>query len=91
MTDLINNLIDECIDHLCDDNPDHGAESLTELAHIWAKSGLGIQSFANIRGYIINESINRLGTQATAFITYKLQSAEQKLKTERQHSGTRCH
>ena len=87
-SDGINELIDDCIDHLCDDNPEYGAGSLAELARIWAKSGLGMQSFLNTRQFIINSSIERLGTQATAFIHYKLQIAEQSLRSERlQTSG----
>jgi hypothetical protein len=86
--EAINEMIDECIDNLCDDNAEYGAGSLVELAHIWAKSGLGIQSFLNTRLYIINSSIERLGTSATAFIHYKLQLAEQELtKTRIQTSG----
>ncbi len=88
-TDLdINELIDDCIDHLCDDNPEYGAGSLAELARIWAKSGLGMKSFLNTRQFIINSSIERLGTSATSFIHYKLQAAEQELMKQRlQTSG----
>ncbi len=86
--DEINELIDDCIDHLCDDNPEYGADSLAELAFIWAKSGLGKQSFINTRQFIINSAIERLGTSATPFIHYKLQVAEQELmKTRRYTSG----
>ena len=86
--DDINELIDDCIDHLCDDNPEYGAGSLAELAHVWAKSGLGMQSFLNTRHFIINSAIERLGTSATSFIHYKLQVAEQELtKTRRFTSG----
>jgi hypothetical protein len=81
--DEVNELIDDCIDHLCDDNPEYGATSLIELAHIWAKSGLGQQSFQNTRQYIIKSAIERLGTSATSFIHYKLQVAEQGLMRER--------
>ena len=85
--DSINELIDDCIDHLCDDNPEYGAGSLAELARIWAKSGLGMQSFLNTRTFIINSSIERLGTQATAFINYKLQVAEQELTKQRNYTS----
>ena len=83
----VNELIDDCIDHLCDDNPEYGAGSLAELARIWAKSGLGMQSFMNTRQFIINSSIERLGTQATAFINYKLQVAEHELRKERSQTS----
>ena len=81
--DDINELIDDCIDHLCDDNAEYGAGTLVELAHIWAKSGLGQESFMNTRQFIINSSIERLGTSATPFIHYKLQVAEQQLTNQR--------
>ena len=86
--DDINELIDDCIDNLCDDNPEYGADSLAELAGIWARSGLGQKSFEDTRHIIINSAIERLGTQATSFIHYKLQVAEQELmKTRRFTSG----
>lgn len=85
--DDINLLIDDCIDHLCDDNPEYGAGSLAELARIWAKSGLGMDSFMNTRQFIINSSIERLGTAATSFINYKLQVAEHELRKERNYTS----
>ena len=85
--DQVNELIDDCIDHLCDDNPEYGAGSLAELARIWAKSGLGMQSFLNTRQFIINSSIERLGTSATGFINYKLQVAEQELTKQRNYTS----
>ena len=85
--DQINELVDDCIDHLCDDNAAYGAGSLVELAKIWAKAGLTQQSFLDMRQYIINSSIERLGTSATAFIHYKLQLAEQDLTKERNKSA----
>jgi hypothetical protein len=85
--DAINELIDECIDDLCDDDVNRGAESLTELAHLWAQSGLGQSSFENTRHFIINNALERLGTQATPFINLKLQAAEQGLRERRNTSG----
>ena len=85
--DDINDLIDDCIDRLCDDNAELGAESLTELAEYWARAGLTQQSFMHMRGFIINSAIERLGTSATSFIHYKLQVAEQDLKNKRYTSG----
>ena len=81
--DAINDLINNCIDHLCDDNAEYGADSLTELAVLWAKAGLTKQSFIDMRSYIIGSAIERLGTSATSFIHYKLQVAEQKLQYNR--------
>lgn len=85
--DDINELIDDCIDHLCDDNAEYGAGTLVELAHIWAKAGLTQQSFADIRHFIIQSAIERLGTAATPFIHMKVKVAEQSLQKERKHSG----
>ena len=85
--DDINELIDDAIDHLCDDNAEYGAGTLVELAHLWAKAGLTQQSFEDIRHYIIESAIERLGTSATSFIHMKLQVAEQSLKKERFTSG----
>ena len=86
-SDEVNELIDDCIDHLCDDNPEFGASSITELARIWAKSGLGEKSFSDMRLYIIRSAIERLGTSATAFIHYKLQIEENKLRQGRNISA----
>ncbi len=85
--DDINELIDDCIDHLCDNNAEYGAGTLVELAHIWAKAGLTQQSFADMRHFIIQSAIERLGTAATPFIHMKVQIAEQSLKKERSYSG----
>ena len=87
MTTDINNLIDECIDALCDDNVAYGAGSLAELAQLWARAGLTKQSFIDMRQHIINSALERLGTSATAFIHYKLQLAEQDLMKERRKSA----
>lgn len=87
--DEFNELIDECIDHLCDDNPEYGAESLQELAMLWAKTPYGRQSFNNIRQHIVQSAIERLGIAASPFIHYKLQVAEQKLMHQRKNSGNR--
>jgi len=85
--DYINDLIDECINHLCDDNAAYGAGSLNELAKLWARAGLTKQSFIDIRQHIINSALERLGTSATQFIHYKLQLAEQDLMKERHKSA----
>jgi len=82
MTD-INDLMDECINHLCDDSAECGAESLAELAHEFAKAGFPQQTFTNIRSHCINTAIERLGPSSAMFINYKLQEAEQKLTRQR--------
>ena len=86
--DELNELIDDCIDHLCDDNAEFGAESLIELAHIYARAGMPKQVFIDMRQFIINSAVERLGTSATKFIQYKLKTAEQALMSQRlQTSG----
>ena len=79
--DPINPLIDECVDHLCDDNPEFGAESLVELANLFAKAGLGMQSFLNMREYIVQTAKERIGNHS--FIDYKLKLAERELTKTR--------
>jgi hypothetical protein len=76
----INNLIDECIDHLCDDNMETGAESLVELAQLWAKAGLPQYTFDNMRQFIVNQACERTDK---AFINEKLRHAERKLRDTR--------
>lgn len=90
--DEINELVDDCIDDLCDDNAELGAESLIELAHIFARAGMPQKAFMDMREFIINSAIERLGTAATAFIHYKLQVAEQDAKKIRLlNSGAKNH
>jgi hypothetical protein len=71
----INDLIDECIQALSDDNIQHGADQLYELAVLWTKAGLTQESFQDIRKYIVNEAIARTDTH---FIREKLKIAERK-------------
>lgn len=80
MDDYINNLIDEAINELASDSIKKGAESLTELAHIWANAGMSMQSFADIRKYIIKEAEER--TDAV-FIREKIKLAERGLHDRR--------
>ena len=79
-SDKLNDLIDEAINALADDNPEVGAESLVELAHVFAKAGTGMKSFLNIRQHIVQEAIGRT---SRPFIEYKLVAAERKLQNER--------
>lgn len=76
----IDRLVDQCIDNLADDNINTGAESLAELAGVWARAGLTYKSFLDMRTYIINEATAR--TDAF-FIQEKLTIAERKLQNER--------
>jgi len=76
----IEKLIDECIDSLCDDNIFHGAESLQELAQNFAKAGMTMKSFLDIRTFIINQAKEK--TDAL-FIDEKLKLSEQALREKR--------
>jgi hypothetical protein len=78
--DELNKLIDRAIDELASDNIRFGAESLQELAYIWSKAGIPINSFLDARKYIISEASNR--TDAL-FIQEKLKIAEQQKRASR--------
>ncbi len=80
MTPDIDALIEECITNLTDDNINQGGESLEELARYWAKAGLTIKSFMDMRTYIINAAVEK--TDAF-FIQEKLKIAEQALRVKR--------
>ena len=80
MTPDIDNLIEECITNLCDDNVRRGGESLEELARYWAKAGLTLKSFMDMRTYIVNQAIEK--TDAI-FIKEKLELAEECLRIKR--------
>jgi hypothetical protein len=77
----IQDLIDESILSLADDNPRVGAESLVELAQIFAKAGMTKQSFMDIRKYIVEEAIELTDP---LFIKEKLELSEKQLQ------GNRC-
>lgn len=83
MSDKINDMIDEAITQLSDDNIKVGAESLLEVAREWAKAGLSMQSFLDIRKYIITEAISNT---STLFIKEKLQGAETLARQQRSGS-----
>ena len=80
MTPDIDKLIEECITNLCYDNIKCGGESLEELARYWAKAGLTLKSFMDIRKYIINEAVEK--TDAIV-IKEKLELAERDLREKR--------
>ena len=80
MTPDIDALIEECITNLTDDNIKMGGESLQELAQHWAKAGLTLKSFMDMRTYIINAAIEKTDV---IFIREKLKLAEQDLRVKR--------
>jgi|6_EtaG_2_1085325.scaffolds.fasta_scaffold09693_6 type IV secretory pathway VirB6-like protein len=76
----IDQLIEECIDSLCSDDINQGAESLQNLASEFAKSGMTMQSFLDTRTYIIESAKNK--TDAI-FINEKLKLSEKSLREKR--------
>ena len=76
----IDQLIEECIDNLCYDNINQGAESLQVLAREFAKGGMTMQSFLDTRTYIIESAKKK--TDAI-FIDEKLKLSEQALREKR--------
>ena len=76
----VDDLINESINALADDNPKVGAETLVELAHIFAKAGMQRESFNNIRKHIIEQAIKRTDP---LFIKAKLEGQEQLLQGQR--------
>ena len=55
----INDIIDDCITALSDGNIESGADQLYELALCFARAGLPIQTFYDIRRYVINGATDR--------------------------------
>ena len=81
----VNKIIDSCIDNLADDSIDVGADSLFELAIIWAKAGMNEQSFLDMRKYIVKQA--KLKTNEL-FIDEKLRIAEKKMALLRNEGNT---
>lgn len=76
-----NDMIDEAVVHLCDANPEFGAESLVEIAHLIAKAGMPQSIFNNIRQHVVNLAIDITGD--SGFIKMKLECAEKTLREKR--------
>ena len=55
----INDIIDDAILSLIDGNINDGADQLFELARCFARAGLPINTFYDIRKYILNEAIEK--------------------------------
>ncbi|NRA79863.1 MAG: hypothetical protein HRU18_16785 [Pseudoalteromonas sp.] len=80
MTPDIDKLIDDCIDSLIDDDIRKGGDCLEQLARHFAKAGLGLKSFTDMRTFIINQAVEQ--TDAI-FIKEKLELAERDSRTKR--------
>jgi hypothetical protein len=78
--DAVNNfdiLVDDAIDQLASDNVSDGVECLVALAHVFAKAGCGIQSFYDMRKFIIQQAIEKTDAY---FIQTKVELAEKQLR-----------
>ena len=78
--DKLNIMIDEAINALADDNIEHGAEALVELAQMFANAGASLQSFANVRQHVVQEAEKKTSVH---FIREKLKCAERILQNDR--------
>lgn len=76
----IDMLIEESIKELSGDDINKGAECLIELATYWAKAGLTMNSFLDMRKHIIDSAIAKTDKH---FITEKLTLAERELREKR--------
>lgn len=80
MTPDFDKMFDDCVNSLADDDITKGAECLEELARCWAKAGLTLKSFLDMRTHLIEQAIER--TDAI-FIKEKLELAERNNRAER--------
>lgn len=81
--DPINDLIDQAIDSLVNDAPEKSAEALTELAEMWAKAGLGLPSFLDMRKHIIKTAIQ----QTSAYFIQEKLSVQERIMREKRNAG----
>ena len=79
----INTLIDDAINQLADDDIRSGVGVLQEIAHVFAKAGLPIETFFNIRSYIVNEAKEKTDS---LFIDEKIKLAEREAQNARLYS-----
>ena len=77
----IDKLIDDCIDSLADDNANIGSECLVELAKAFAVTGMELESFLNLRTYIVQQALQR--DQCPRLIETKLIESEKQLQRSR--------
>lgn len=85
-TNYIDDLITEAIELLAEDDITNGTGSLMELAEAFHKSQLGMDSFLNVRSYIIDAAIKK---GPAKLIFEKVSIAEIKRKEDRNGNPTR--
>ncbi len=71
-------MIEDCINALTDEDINKGAKALHKLALYWKNAGLTMQSFLDMRIYIINMAMNK-----AVFNEEDLKLAEQALRAKR--------
>lgn len=76
----IDNLITEAIADLADDDANRGAETLQELAQLFASAGMTQESFNNIRKHVVDSAIELTDP---FFIKLKLEKFERQLQEKR--------
>lgn len=74
-------MLTEIIDHLSNGHSIDAADGLVQLARFYARAGMPIETFYNMRKYIVGSAINKAGNQE--FIINNLKVAEQQLRKDR--------
>jgi len=80
---LIDDLMVNAIDLLTKGDIKNGVSAISELALAFAKAGLGMQSFLNIRTLVIESAVQN---NQTLFIPEKVKIAETQLREARNGS-----
>ena len=78
--DDFDSLVNDAIKQLASDNINDGVDCLVSLAHVFAKAGCRIESFLDMRKYIIKEAIKMTDAY---FIETKIKLAERQLREMR--------
>jgi hypothetical protein len=77
--DAVNNfdiLVDDAIEQLSSDHINEGVDCLVALAHVFAKAGCDMQSFLDMRKFIIQQATEKTDAY---FIQTKVELAEKQL------------
>lgn len=86
----IDRLIGSCSEELIAGRYDKAAEGLQELCYTFARAGLGMESFGNMRRYIINQAKQCVDSEL--LMEYELEQQEKKLRQKRGlYSGVTRH
>lgn len=77
----LDKLMNDVVSNLVDGQPRHAGQALAELATYFAKAGLKIQSFYDMRKHLIDSALEQVG--CPAFIQEQLEQVEQIMHAER--------